>query len=443
MTHPEPIQHSPYLPFDPEVALYSSSLGSFTPYEFSDFRTEEESWKTSAYLHAGLNPASHYRLAGPDALQLLKGACVNDFTKFTIGASKHAVMCNAKGHVMADGMVLRIGEDDYEAFFLNPWIDYLVASGRYDVTGEDLTGSRFLFQVGGTRSLDIIEAATGEDFSDLPFIWHRNTTINHPDTGRALPVRVFRLGVAGTLAYEVHGRFDDAQPVYSALLAAGEAHDIKRLGLRAYGLNHTENGFAQAFLHFLPAYTEDPDFLAYLGTTAEEVFTALPGSAGTDPTRRYFTPLELGWGHMITYDHEFTGRAALQDSTAHRGPVTLIWNPEDVVDIYAKQFTPGNRVQFMDFPANLVWSGDNSVVFTDDVLSDGQTIGTSSGRIFTSSYHSMISLAILDRTHTAPGTHVEILWGDPGTDQRLIRATVAPFPILDLPKNRDIDTRRV
>ena len=56
MPEPTPIQHTPYMPSDPAVALYSSSLGSFTPYEFSDFRTEEESWKTTAYLHAGLNP---------------------------------------------------------------------------------------------------------------------------------------------------------------------------------------------------------------------------------------------------------------------------------------------------------------------------------------------------------------------------------------------------
>ena len=43
MPEPTPIQHTPYMPSDPAVALYSSSLGSFTPYEFSDFRTEEES----------------------------------------------------------------------------------------------------------------------------------------------------------------------------------------------------------------------------------------------------------------------------------------------------------------------------------------------------------------------------------------------------------------
>lgn len=303
--------HSRYLPFDPQVALYSSSLGSFTPYEFSDFRTEEESWKDSVYLHAGLNPPSPYRLSGPDALRLLRDASVNDFTKFSVGASKHLIMCNGHGHVMADGMALRLGAEEFVCFFLNPYLDHLVASGRYDVVGKDLSDEVFLFQLGGPLSLEVVEAATGEDFSDLPFIWHRDATIAHPETGAPMHVRVFRLGVAGTLAYEVHGSVDDAPAVYQALVEAGEPSGIVRLGLRAYGMNHTQNGFVQSFVHFLPAWTEDPEFLAFMGAGAEEVFPVLPGSAGPDLSRRYFTPLDLGWEHMITFDHDFTGRAAL------------------------------------------------------------------------------------------------------------------------------------
>ncbi|MGO2750424.1 MAG: hypothetical protein ACTIA6_10280 [Pseudoclavibacter sp.] len=432
--------HSPYLPFDPEVSLYSSSLGSFTPYEFSDFRTEEESWKTSAYLHAGLNPPMPHRLSGPGALELLRDACINDFTRFSIGASKHAVMCNENGRVMADGMVLRTGEDEFISFFLTPYLDYLVAAGHYDVVGEDLSADLFLFQVGGPGSLEVIQSATGDDFRDLDFIWHRMANIPHPDTQEPLPVRIFRLGVAGTLAYEVHGRTSDAPDVYRALLQAGQDIEIKRLGLRAYGLNHTQNGFAQSYLHFLPAYTEDPDFMNFLGVTSETAFPSLPGSAGPDVSKRYFTPKELGWQHMIDTSRDFRGRDALESSPATRGPVTLVWNPDDILAVYASQFQPGNEAQFMDFPANPIWTGQNSVVFSDDVLVGGELVGISSGRGFSSTYSAMLSLAIIDHAHAQVGTEVEVIWGDPGTRQKLIRATVAQYPMLHLPKNRNIDT---
>ncbi|WP_350351686.1 hypothetical protein ABS642_21350 [Microbacterium sp. A8/3-1] len=305
------------------------------------------------------------------------------------------------------------------------------------MSGEDLSGKLFLFQVGGPLALDVIQAATGEDFADLDFIWHRESTIAKPD-GSLMNVRVYRLGVAGTLAYEVHGSIDDAPDVYRALQKAGEPSGLVRLGLRAYGLNHTENGFAQSFLHFLPAYTEDPDFLQYLGAEPEEVFAALPGSAGSDPSKPYFTPYELGWGHMITFDHPFVGSEALKSTRTTRGPVTLIWEPTDVVDVYASQFTPGAEAQFMDFAANPIWTGDSTIVFSDDVRVDGELVGISSGRMFSSSYSSMLSLAILDLEHSAEGNRVEITWGDPSTHQMTIRAAVGRYPRLELPKNRDI-----
>lgn len=59
-----------------------------------------------------------------------RDACMNGLCKFSVGASKHVVMCNVQGNVMADGMVMRTREEEFVSFFLSPFIDYLVASGR-------------------------------------------------------------------------------------------------------------------------------------------------------------------------------------------------------------------------------------------------------------------------------------------------------------------------
>lgn len=439
----ETIPHSPYLPRDQDIALYSTAMGYLTPYELDGWKTEESSWKTTAYIHAGLNPPMPYRLTGPGALQLLTDACINDFTRFSVGASKHAVMCNEAGQVISDGMVLRTGDEEFIAYYLSPYLDYLADSSRYDVTGEDLTGQVFLFQVGGPASLHVVEAATGESLRDLKFIWHRPSSIT-TSKGTA-PVRVFRLGVAGTLAYEVHGDIADAPAVYEALLAAGQPYGLQRLGLLAYGMNHTQNGFVQTFLHFLPAWAEDPEFMAYLratsGDTYDTILSHLPGSAGSDITKRYATPLELGWGHMITFDHAFTGSAALQaqlaDPRPARRPVTLVWNRDDVLDVLASQFNPGKDHPHMDLASNPVWTADNSVVFTDDVLAGGEVVGTSSGRVFSHHYGVMLSVGLLPAD--AADRSLQVLWGARGTRQKLIGVQVAPFPYLDLPRNADID----
>lgn len=441
MREAKTIPHSPYLPFDPDVADYNVAFTHLSPWEFGGWKRESLSWKEGCYLHAGLNPPSPYRLSGPGALALLRDACINGFAKFSIGSSKHAVMCNAQGNVMADGMVLRTGEEDFTCFFLNPYIDYLVASGRYDVRGEDLSGKVFLFQVAGPRSLEVMEAATGESLRDIEFLWHRASTIRAD--GRDIPVRVFRLGVARTLAYEVHGRIEDADAIYRALRAAGEPVGMERLGMQVYGMNHTEGGFAQSYIHFLPAYMQDAAFMDFLQGKADAFMSDLPGSAEPDIDKRYANPVELGWGHMIRFDHEFTGRAALERIMAgsHRRIVTLEWDQADILEVYASQFRIDADTEFMDFAANPVWTAHNSVVFSDDVFVGDRLVGISSGRVFSYYYRQMLSLALLDPEQAAIGREVEVLWGSPGSRQKRIKAKVARFPYLDLPKNADIDVR--
>ncbi|WP_352311337.1 hypothetical protein, partial [Psychrobacter sp. W2-37-MNA-CIBAN-0211] len=82
-------------------------------------------------------------------------------------------MCNYKGNVMADGMLLRTEDNAFVSYFLSPYLEYIASRGNYDVNIEDLTGKSFLFQLGGPLSLKILEAATQESLSDIKFIWHR------------------------------------------------------------------------------------------------------------------------------------------------------------------------------------------------------------------------------------------------------------------------------
>lgn len=436
--------HSPYMPRDPQVYMYDTSFGHLTPWEFSGWKQETLSWKEGCYFHAGLNPNFRNRITGPGALQMLKDNCINNFDKFSVGASKHGVMCNANGNTMADGMLWRLGEEEFLNMGHGPYVDYLVRTGGYDVKMENLDGKAFLFQLAGPRSLDVLEALTGESLRDIDFLWHRPSSI--PRSGlfkRDLPIRIYRLGVARTLAYEVHGRFEDAQTVYAAIMAAGEAFGIERLGMQAYGMNHTEGGFAQSFIHFLHAWNEDEAFMGFLGDQYAEIMSVLPGSAGKDVTKRFANPFELGWGHMIKFEHDFLGRAALERYAAapKRKIVTLEWNEDDVLDVYASQFRANADHQFMDFPADPVWQGYLSRTFCDDVLVGDAVVGMSSGRMFSHYYRKMISLCIVDLDRSAIGTEVEVLWGDPGTRQKRIRAKVSRFPYIDLPYNNDIDVR--
>ena len=54
---------------------------------------------------------------------------------------------------------------------------------------------------------------------------------------------------------------------------------------------------------------------------------------------------------MLKFDHDFIGRQALEAvaDQSHRGRVTLVWNAEDVVRVYASQFGDGPRFKSMEF----------------------------------------------------------------------------------------------
>ena len=53
----------------------------------------------------------------------------------------------------------------------------------------------------------------------------------------------------------------------------------------------------------------------------------------------------------------------------------------------------------------------------------------------------MISLGFIARAHARPGAEVVVIWGDQGTRQKRIRATVARFPYLLGERNDAIDVR--
>jgi hypothetical protein len=105
-------------------------------------------------------------------------------------------MCNDAGLIMAHGVIVRLGEEEFMTYWLMPWIDFLTESGDYDVQGENLTGKVFLFQVAGPRSLEILEAATGDDLHDIRFLRQRESTIAGTDVRVGSTVNVLRLGMA-------------------------------------------------------------------------------------------------------------------------------------------------------------------------------------------------------------------------------------------------------
>ena len=434
----------PYMPEDPSVMFYGRMGNMMIPREYQGWLKETMSWKESCYIHTGLSMRGTWlTIKGPDAVKMLSETTVADYTNMKTGRARHVIFVNKFGHVMGHGVCLRLGEDEFATYGCEQITMYYAMSGRYKLEPCFPKFNDFVFQIGGPRALEVIEAATQEDFHDLKFLNFRYATI------AGHKVRILRLGMAGTLAYEIHGTVDMGTDVYDAVYAAGQTFGIQKLGefYWSYFCQHTENGFPQAFGHFYNAYREDEDFYRWYRQFiipehpgVKEIWDAandicdMEGTLGDTLADYYRNPIELGWGHSIHWDHDFIGKDALmkiRDAGA-RHPVTLNWNAEDCLDVTASYLREGTPYMYMDYPRDNKYANFQLRVENKD----GKVIGVTSFRTYTLYQRKNISLCCIDAEYDIPDNDVYIIWGDRDLHPiKRIRATVSKFPSLDLPRN--------
>ena len=221
-------------------------------------------------------------------------------------------------------------------------------------------------------------------------------------------------------AYEFHGPMEDAAEVYDAVFKAGQEFGIQRLGWNTYWVNHTEGGFPQNTGHFITPF--ETDIVAKMGITGS-----------VDPTNmraRYRTPVEVDWGNLAKHDLEYIGRKAIEAELANpkRTTVTLKWNAQDVMDVWATWLKPGDELPLLSMPH--APNGWNRGAHQDYVLLNNKEVGYSSGIIYSYYFREFLSLGCVDINVSALGTELNVRWGNYGGKNLDIRATVSPLPYL-------------
>lgn len=449
--------HTAFAAYDPDVVMYDRWTGGpnniIQAYEFNGWEKETRAWKETCYISTNLAGSTHdVRIKGPDAEKFMGEIFINSVTleRFPVGAGKHLIACSEKGNVTAHGVGMRTAEDEFSVcgHSMLAIAEAHAKDSPLDVTiygGEFYRGQ--VIQLAGPRALEVLENTIKEDIHDLKFMRFRRAEIN------GIPVRVLRMGMGGTIAYEIHAKAEDALPVYNAVVETGKAYGIEKLGHLSYMCNHTENGFPQYGTHFMLAYEEDPELLRYYGfdeTCAEEIRknTELHGSMSGEGFSAYFAnPIELGWGRFINWGHDFKGKAALEAIKADpktRSICTLEWEPEDILNIFRAYYDKDDMrmPDRMEYPQRYFFADEGNL--SDKVLDEnGNVIGRSAGIVYTCYYKSTISLGMIDPAYNEIGKEVTILWGTEGTRQIPIRAKVTRYPYLDLADNKSYDLESI
>lgn len=422
------------VPAYPDVPTYKNIFGSLHVWEGDGWKDESMSWKTGCYVAANLTGPMQVRYRGPGAQELLSRTSINDVYNWPIGTSKHLVSTTSDGIVANHGLAVRDGEQEFRQLAALPWAAYKSLSmPDLDVAFE--FENIFILQIAGPTSVQVIERLLGRSIRDLDFLQIQKIDI--PGIDGQFDLELSRIGMVGTLAYEIRGAYELSPRVYDAVYRAGQDFGIKRLGWRTYVVNHTEGGFPQVNCTFLPSSVRDEGFNA--GFMNGSLNTVHTGSIDPSDTRaRERTPGEVNWLWMAKFDHEFEGREAVLAEKEHptRKTVILRWNHDDIADIFASHFRPGEEYKYLEFPsAPQQLAGGHA----DLVTKDGRQVGVASSSIYSYYYREMLTQTSINLDQAEIGNEVVLHWGDFGRRIKEVRATVERFPYLDLPSNRNFD----
>ena len=404
--------------------------------EFSNWRSEQAAWRDTCSLLDQSHHMTDLFITGPDALRLLSDHGVNTFANFVPGKAKQYLAANESGHYVGDGILFYLDNESFD-LVSNPtaanWVQFHAETGGYDVAIErdDNSAQRqgppklYRYELQGPTAAPLLEELTKASLPEVKFFNMTEFTI----AGHR--VRALRHGMAGQPGFEFFGPWDEREDFVEALLDVGVDFGLVRAGSRAYATANLESGWIPTPF---PAIFGDAE-RAYREWLPAASIGSVGGSLdSTDVTDYYNTPYDLGYDRLVTFDHDFVGRSALEESAQNpeRTKVTLVWNVDDVLGIIRSQYEPGLPAKFIEYP-----KARYAFYHTDTVLHDGGQVGGSTDVVYIANEHAMISLATIRRDLSTPGTEVTVMWGEepnsrkPGVEahrQVEVRATVALAP---------------
>ncbi len=188
---------------------------------------------------AGIFDLSHMgelHVTGPGALAALDRLVSSDIAGLAVGQARYGLLCNEGGTIVDDVIVYRLGDDEalvvVNASNIAKDRAHIAARLHGDATLDDRSAGTALIAVQGPRAAVILSAVTDLEVREasiegLPAF---GVTSARVAGTRAI---VARTGYTGEDGFEVFVDADRVVPVWSRIIAAGDALGLLPVGLGA------------------------------------------------------------------------------------------------------------------------------------------------------------------------------------------------------------------
>jgi aminomethyltransferase len=316
-----------------------------------------------------ISPLFKYRVTGKDATKFVNRVITRDITKVAVDQVIYCCWCDPEGHVIDDGTITRLGENDYRWTAADPSLRWFQQNAfGLDVQIADISEDVAALAVQGPTSGRLLQAVTSTDISKLKYFRVLHSKI------AGVPIDISRTGYTGDLGFEIWMPWKDATKIWDALIAKGKAFDVHPAGMIALDVARIEAGLILIEVDY---------------TSSKK---ALIDS-------QKFTPSEIGLGKLVDLKKDnFVGRDALV-AEAKKGPeralVGLEINWNEVEALYDKMgMAPQVPSQASRTPV--------------PVYRNGKHIGKATSTTWSPTLKKMIALACVNRQHSTRDTILQV-----------------------------------
>lgn len=365
---------------------------------FNGFDTEYHAIRNTAAT-IDMSPLGKYDIIGPDAERFLDYLVTRDMTGQQVGQIYYSPWCNDNGKTVGDGMIFRLEKDKFR-ISTDPQYHWFTQQARgFDIQVIDVSHDYGILALQGPKSRLVLEAATGEDWSDFAF-----SRIRHMEMD-GVAVAVMRQGFTGELGYELWVENEGAIAVWDTVYRHADRFGLQPAGFPAHDVARMEAGLIIV----------GPDYTG-AGTDLER------GAAIEVERQDERSPYEMRLGNFVHLDKtDFIGKEALKqekeagNSRQMRG---LLIDWEGIAGLFTKQGLPPVVV-----PAP-VW-------YPLNIMVNDKTIGRATSIAWSPAANSIAGFAFIDAEYSNPGTKVSVEFGV-GRETGQIDATVAGLPFIEI-----------
>jgi aminomethyltransferase len=341
-----------------------------------------------------ISPLFKYRVTGRDATKLVNRIIARDINKVAVDQVIYCCWCDPQGHVIDDGTITRLGENDYRWTAADPSLRWFQQNALgLDVKIEDISEQVAALALQGPTSGKLLRAVSDAKIDNLRYFRVTRGKI------AGVPVDISRTGYTGDLGFEIWMPWKDAVKVWDELMNKGRQFDVHPAGMIALDIARIEAGLILIEVDY--------------NSSKKALIDA-----------QKYSPSEIGLGKLVDFKKEtFVGREALmaeEKKGAERALVGLEINWNEVEALYDKiGMAPQVPSQASRVPV--------------PVYRNGRHIGKATSTTWSPTLKKMIALACVDRGHSANGNTLSMEMTVEAVRHN-VSATIVPLPFFNPPR---------